>query len=75
MKPFMVVEFAQQILDMHETILEQQREIIRLQRIEQDYKDLLRSSLQHSQHMASGMLKLTMLPGVAKAIADAPRDK
>ena len=74
MKEFPVVAFARQVIAMQDIIEAQAEELIRLQCVEKNYKELLNSSLQHSQHMAFGMLKLAMLPGVAKAIADAPRD-
>jgi hypothetical protein len=44
-----VVDFAWQVIEMHRTILDQEREIERLTRIEENYNDLLNSSVEHSK--------------------------
>lgn len=52
-----VVDFAWQVIEMHRTILDQEREIERLTRIEENYNALLDSSLEHSKAIIGNVLK------------------
>lgn len=64
----LAVQLARDVLEMQRTIDLQEREITRLQRIEEQYHELLDSSLAHSQKMVGGLLALTATPGVMEAL-------
>jgi hypothetical protein len=69
-----VVDFAWQVIEMHRTILDQEREIERLTRIEENYNDLLNSSVEHSKAMMGNVLKMCMTPGVVEACEAAAKE-
>jgi hypothetical protein len=62
-----VVDLAWQVIEMQRTIDEQERQITRLMRIEEDYNSLMDSSLEHGRAMMGNVLKLCMTPGVVEA--------
>lgn len=69
-----IVELAYQIIDMQRKITRQEREIDRLLSIEQDYNDLLKSSINHSAVMHRNMLDLFLTPGVLETCLTAKED-
>lgn len=69
-----IVNLAWQIIEMHRTILEQEREIARLERIEKDYNELLDSSLKHGSAIMGNVLKMRMTPGVIEACEAAAKE-
>lgn len=69
-----IVDLAWQIIEMQRTILEQERKIERLARIEKDYNELLDSSLKYGNAMMGNMLKLYMTPGIVKACEVAAKE-
>lgn len=72
-----IVALAWQIIEMQRTILEQERKIERLARIEKDYNELLDSSLKHGNAlllMMGNMLKLYMTPGIVEACEVAAKE-
>lgn len=62
-----VVDFAYQVIEMHERIRDLEFENERLRRFEHDYNELLNDSLAHSQAMIGNTLKLFLTPGVVEA--------
>ena len=62
-----VVDFAWQVIEMQRTIDTQERQITRLMRIEDEYNQLLDSSMAHGRAMMGNVLKLCMTPGVVDA--------
>lgn len=62
-----VVDFAYQVIEMHNKILDLEQENERLRRYEKDYDNLLNESLAHSQAMIGNTLKLFLTPGVVEA--------
>jgi len=62
-----VVDLAWQVIEMQRTIDEQERQITRLMRIEEDYNSLMDSSLEHGRAMMGNVLKLCLTPGVVEA--------
>lgn len=70
-----VVDFAWQVIDMQRTINEQDREITRLMKIEEDYHKLLDSSIEHNRIMMGNVLELCMTPGVIEACKANRKDK
>lgn len=70
-----VVDFAWQVIDMQRTINEQDREIARLMKIEEDYHKLLDSSIEHNRIMMGNVLELCMTPGVIEACKANRKDK
>jgi hypothetical protein len=65
----LAVIMAQEVIDMHLQLQEQEAELRELRKYKQEYHDLLNSSIRHSQHMIAGVMKLAMTPGVLPAIA------
>lgn len=61
--PDFLVNFAHDILSMNSTINNLQREVARLEKIEQEYNDLLKNSMQHSQDMMGNLLTACMALG------------
>lgn len=45
-------------------------EVARLKKVEADYKDLLDSSLKHSQQMMNNTLNILLTPGVSEAFVN-----
>lgn len=72
MKDFSVVSFAHEILDMEQTIRWQRKEIARLQHIEQDFNELLTSSLSYSRDMMLNLVGVMSAPGVIEAVKNSP---
>lgn len=68
-KEFQVVTLARQIVAMQDIIDAQDEELVKLRAVKKDYDELLRSSVQHSEKMAFGLLKLATHPGVAEALS------
>lgn len=64
---FNVVAFARQILKMDSQLQQNKLELKRLAEFEKKYKDLMDSSLKHSQVMAGNMVKMLLVPGVSEA--------
>lgn len=62
-----VVDFAYQVIEMHERIRDLEFENNRLRQYEHDYHELLHSSLAHNQAMMGNTLKLFLTPGVIEA--------
>ena len=62
-----VVDFAWQVIEMQRTLDAQELQITRLMRIEEDYNQLLQSSIEHGRAMMGNVLKLCMMPGVVGA--------
>lgn len=69
-----VVDFARQVLSMHELIIDLKIENERLREVEQRYNELLDSSLKTSQESAANWLKVLMKPGVIDAIRGDKKD-
>lgn len=63
-----MVDFAWQVIEMQRTIEVQEAELARLRRTEEDYDELLASSLQHGKVMMGNILELCMTPGVVDAL-------
>ena len=63
-----VVEFAWQVIEMQHTIDEQERQIIRLRRFEEDYNALFESSEQHARAMMGNIMRMCLTPGVVRAM-------
>jgi hypothetical protein len=70
-----VIDFAWQVIEMRRTIEEQERQITRLMRIEEEYNNLLDSNIQHSQVMMGNLLTLCLTPGVVDACQAAAANK
>ena len=62
-----IVDIANEIITMQETIDYQRLEIIRLRKIEAEYKTLLDESLRHGEAMMGNILKLCLTPVVVEA--------
>jgi alpha-beta hydrolase superfamily lysophospholipase len=62
-----VVDFAYQVIEMHERIRDLEFENNRLRQYEHDYHELLNESLAHNQAMMGNTLKLFLTPGVIEA--------
>ena len=62
-----IVDFAYQIIEMQNRIVDLEIENERLRKYKSDYNDLLDSSLNHSSAMMSNILNLCMTPGVIEA--------
>jgi hypothetical protein len=62
-----VVDFAYQVIEMHERIRDLEIENDRLRRFEHDYNELLNDSLAHSHTMMGNTLRLFLTPGVVEA--------
>jgi cell division septum initiation protein DivIVA len=65
-----VVKFAHEVLDMQDRIIELEREVTRLQRIEDSYNELLTSSIQHSEKMMFNTLNMLLVPGVGESFIE-----
>jgi hypothetical protein len=63
-----VVDFAYQVIDMQRKIEHQEYQINRLLQVEQDYNDLLNSSMNHSRKMMDNMLTLCLTQGVTETL-------
>lgn len=70
-KPPTVVDFAHQVLDMHDRVQQLEAENAELREYRQRYVDELHRGIAHSGHMLTGMLELAMKPGVMDAIKKA----
>jgi hypothetical protein len=68
-KSVSVVDFAYQIIDMHNSNERLKDELAELREYRQKYFDLLNSSTAHSQAMVGSILKIAMTPGVLDAIS------
>ena len=55
-----IVDYAQDILFMHNELRGAKREIQRLQKIEKEYLKLLDNSIKHSDIMMTNLLKATL---------------
>lgn len=62
-----VIQFANDVLDMQQRLREQEEELWHLREVEKKYRELLGSSLAHSEHMVGQTLRLLMTPGVVEA--------
>lgn len=62
-----VVDFAYQVIEMHNKITDLEIENERLRQYKKDYNDLLNNSLAHSQETMGNTLKLFLTPGVVEA--------
>lgn len=62
-----VVDFAHQVIEMHNRITALEQENERLRQYKKDYNDVLNESLAHSQAMIGNTLKLFLTPGVVEA--------
>ena len=62
-----VVDFAYQIIEMQNKIVELEIENARLRKYERDYHDMMEQSIQHSSAMMVNILNLCMTPGVVEA--------
>lgn len=63
-----VVEFARQILEMHEEVLWLRGEVAELREYRDKYTEELNRSISHSRDMLGGILQIAMTPGVMDAI-------
>jgi uncharacterized protein (DUF3084 family) len=63
-----ILSFAHQVIDLHDRIAYLEAENARLQKYEQDYHNLLDSSMQHNQIMMMNMLQVCSTPGVVDAM-------
>jgi hypothetical protein len=62
-----IVDFAYQVIEMQNRIVDLEIENERLRKYEFDYNELLNDSLAHSQVMIGNTLKLFLTPGVIEA--------
>ena len=62
-----VVDFAWQVIEMQRTLDAQELQITRLMRIEEDYNQLMQTSIELGRAMMGNVLKLCMMPGVVGA--------
>ena len=62
-----IVDFAYQVIEMQNRIVDLEIENSRLRKYESDYHDLIDSSNRHNQAMMSNILNLCMTPGVIEA--------
>lgn len=69
-----VVDFANQILDMHFELQRLRDENEDLRKYRKDYMDLLNRDIKHGEEMMGGLLKLALTPGVIEACAKASAD-
>lgn len=58
-----IVDFACEIIDMHERILVQEEELNRLRKIEQEYNKSLDSSIQYQRTMQGQVIELLLNEG------------
>lgn len=61
-----IVEIAYEIIDMHNLIKAQSREITRLQAIEQEYNTFVEASVKHNSGMMQNMMKVLLTEGVGE---------
>ena len=54
------LQFARDVMDMHERIQELESEVARLQDYQRKYHELLDDSTQHNQNMLGGIFKVGM---------------
>jgi hypothetical protein len=64
------VSFAFEVIEMQQTIVAQEREITRLLKIEEEYKSLLESSLNHGNVMMGNYMRVLLTPGVAEKFVE-----
>lgn len=62
-----IVELAYEIIDMHNLIKLQGREIARLQAIEQEYNAFVEASVNHNNGMMHNLMKVLLTDGVSDA--------
>jgi hypothetical protein len=62
-----IVDFAYQVIEMQNRIVDLEIENERLRKYEFDYNDLLDSSMKHNSAMMCNILNLCMTPGVIEA--------
>ena len=62
-----IVDFAYQIIEMQNRIVDLEIENERLRKFESDYHYLLDSSMKHNSTMMSNILDLCLTPGVVEA--------
>jgi len=67
------VGIAQDIVDMHNTIIYLRREVERLEKYEKLYTELLDQSIKHDGKMMNNLLGVLLTPGVTTAIAEHAR--
>ena len=63
-----VVDFANDILDMHERIRILESENANLRNYRNLYNELLSSNIEHNQHMMKNLLEIAITPGVTEAM-------
>lgn len=63
-----VVQFAEEILAMHDRNERLERENAELRDYRQKYMDLLDKDIKHDRQILSGLLQVSMTPGVPDAI-------
>jgi hypothetical protein len=64
-----IVDFAHQVIEMQDRIIDLQIENSRLRQYESDYHELLQSSLHHNENMMMNMLDVCLTPGVLDAMS------
>jgi hypothetical protein len=62
-----IVDFAYQIIEMKNKIIDLEIENERLRKYESDYHDLMDESMKHNAAMMGNILNLCMTPGVIEA--------
>lgn len=61
-----IVELAYEIIDMHNLIKAQSREIVRLRTIEEEYNAFVESSVKHNSGMMHNLMKVLLTEGVGE---------
>ena len=64
-----VVDFAYQILEMHDRIQHLEIENAKLREYRIMYDELLERNINHQEHMGTGLLNVVMTPGVLDAMS------
>ena len=62
-----IVDFAHQIIEMQDRIIDLEIENDRLREYKEDYDELLKSSSYHNAKMVGNLLDLCLTPGVIEA--------
>ena len=64
-----LIDQAYSIIDLCNEVCDLRRKVAELQEYEQKYRDLLSSSIKHSDNMMAEQLRLLCTPGVMTALA------